>query len=369
MDDMPRPRPPHLHRQVTRHGRTVWYVRVDKGRRIRIRAAFGTPEFDAEYQAALAGNSSSRTRGTTSGTLAWLIERYRETTAWSDLSLATRRNRENHFKQAIETAGHQPIRAISQAVIIAGRDRRAATPAQARNFLDAMRGLFRWAKEAKHVSVDPTEGVKNPKRKKGPGFPVWTEADAAAYDKRWPVGTKERLWRDVLFYTGLRRGDAVRLGRQHVLDGVATLRTEKSQGGIIVTIPILPILRRTLDAGPIGELAFICGASGKPLTKESFGNAFKEACKAAGLHNRSAHGCRKIAATRAAEAGATVAQLNAIFGWKGTAMASLYTEAADRKRLALEAMAKVQGVSEQNEIATSIPSPDPQVRELTRKAE
>jgi integrase len=148
------------------------------------------------------------------------------------------------------------------------------------------------------------------------------------------------------------------------------LRTEKSQGEMIVTIPILPILQRTLDAGPTGDLAFICGKRGKPFTKESFGNEFKDACKAAGLSNRSAHGCRKIAATRAAEAGATVAQLNAIFGWKGTAMASLYTEAADRRRLALEAMAKVQGASaEQNEIATSIPSPNPKVRELNRKAE
>jgi len=55
----------------------------------------------------------------------------------------------------------------------------------------------------------------------------------------------------------------------------------------------------------------------------------------------SAHGCRKIAATRAAEATATVPQLNAIFGWKGTAMASLYTEAAERKRLAAEAMTKL----------------------------
>ena len=59
--------------------------------------------------------------------------------------------------------------------------------------------------------------------------------------------------------------------------------------------------------------------------------------------HRSAHGCRKIAATRAADNGATVAQLNAIFGWTGTAMASLYTEAADRKRLALEAMAMMAG--------------------------
>jgi hypothetical protein len=52
---MPRPRPPGLHREVTRHGKTVWYVRIDHGPRIRIHAAFGTPEFQAEYQAALAG--------------------------------------------------------------------------------------------------------------------------------------------------------------------------------------------------------------------------------------------------------------------------------------------------------------------------
>jgi integrase len=314
-------------------------------------------------KAAISGNPRPRASSALTGTLAWLIERYRETTAWADLSHATRRNRENHFRRVIETAGQQPIRAVTSAVIIAGRDRRAATPAQARNFLDAMRGLFKWAKEAKHVTADPTDGVKSPKRNKGPGFPVWTEADAAAYDKRWPVGTKERVWRDVLFYTGLRRGDAVVLGRQHVRDGIITLRTEKSQGEMIVSIPILPILQRTFDAGPTGELAFICGKNGNPLTKESFGNAFKNACRAAGLYNRSAHGCRKIAATRAADNGATVAQLNAIFGWSGTAMASLYTEAADRKRLAREAMPKVQA----NETATSIPSPNRKVRASERK--
>ena len=170
---MPRPRPPHLQRQVTQHGRVAWYVRIGRGPRTRIRAAFGTPEFDAEYQAALAGKPRAAKSGFEADSLAWLIERYRETTAWTDLSLATRRNRENHFRRVIEKAGHQTIRNITQAVITKGRDSRAATPAQARNFLDAMRGLFKWAKEAKHVAVDPTVGVKNPKRKKGPGFPVW----------------------------------------------------------------------------------------------------------------------------------------------------------------------------------------------------
>ena len=100
------------------------------------------------------------------------------------------------------------------------------------------------------------------------------------------------------------------------------------------------MLARTLDAGPCGDLAFICGDAGKPLTKESFGNLFKDACKAAGVPG-SAHGVHKIAATTAANNGATVAQLNAIFGWRGSAMASLYTEKADRRRLALDAMEKL----------------------------
>ncbi|MGA8750716.1 MAG: tyrosine-type recombinase/integrase [Pseudolabrys sp.] len=362
---MPRPRPPHLQRQLTQHGKTVWYVRIGKGPRVRVRAEFGTPEFDAEYQAALSNNPRPRRAGAAAGTLAWLIERYRETTAWTDLSLATRRNRENHFKQVIKTAGHHPIRAITQAVIITGRDRRAGTPAQARNFLDAMRGLFKWGKDAKHVAGNPTEGIDYPRRKKGVGFPVWTEEEVERYYARWPLGTKERVWIDVLLFTGLRRGDAVKLGRQHVRQGVATLRTEKSQGEMIVSIPILPILQRTLEAGPTGELAFICGMRGKPFSKESFGTAFKEACKAAGVFNRSAHGCRKIGATRAAENGASVAQLNAIFGWSGTAMASLYTQTADRKRLAQEAMAKV---APENETATSIPSPRPEERAAERKS-
>jgi hypothetical protein len=47
-------------------------------------------------------------------------------------------------------------------------------------------------------------------------------------------------------------------------------------------------------------------------------------------------------------------------------MASLYTEAADRKRLALGAMAKVQGG---NETATSMPSPMKAVWASGRKGE
>jgi integrase len=151
------------------------------------------------------------------------------------------------------------------------------------------------------------------------------------------------VWFDVLLYTGLRRGDAVRIGRQHLAmgpDGVeATLKTEKSGHTVEVTIPILPTLMRTLDAGPIGELAFIVGKRGRPFVKESFGNEFKDACRKAGINEngKAAHGMRKVAATRCAEANATVHQLMALFGWLTEKEAMHYTKTASRKRLGREA--------------------------------
>jgi integrase len=335
---MPKKLPPYVNRQITRHGKVLYYFRRAHGPRVPL-PALNAPDFDKKYLAALAASGPKEKRIIGAGSLEWLIARYRETAAFSVLSDATKRQRDNIFKGVIERAGHHAYKAITRKVIVQGRDDRAATPAQARNFLDAMRGIFRWALEAEMVSVDPTAGVANPRRPKGAGFAAWSEDDLVAYEKRWPAGTKERVWLHVLLYTGLRRGDAVKLGKQHVRDGVATIRTEKT--GTEVSIPILPDLAQTLATGPTGDLAFIVGDGGRPVTKETFGNFFRAACNEAGLKGKSAHGVRKIGATRAAEAGATVQELEALFGWTGGTMASHYTKTADRKRLAKQASEKI----------------------------
>jgi integrase len=214
-----------------------------------------------------------------------------------------------------------------------------------------MRGLFRWAIEAGLVKIDPTAGVSDPTLPTSKGFPAWNEDDVAAFQKRWPIGTRQRVWLDVLLYTGLGRGDAVRFGRQHIRDGVGTIKTEKTDTE--VTLPILPVLATTLAAGPCGDLAFIANVNGKPFTKESFGNAFADACRQAGIA-KSAHGIRKLAATRGANAGATEAQLKAIFGWTNSKMPTLYTKDANNRRLAKQAMHLL---DHQNDQATSMPSP------------
>jgi hypothetical protein len=98
------------------------------------------------------------------------------------------------------------------------------------------------------------------------------------------------------------------------------------------------------------------------MTKESFGNSFRDACKAAGVPG-SAHGVRKIAATTAANNGATTAQLRALFGWTSDRMPALYTRTADRERLGREA-----GRMLENAERTSMPSPEGKVRASERKS-
>lgn len=342
---MPRQRWPFLQRATTRHKKSVWYVRLQdvKRTRVRLRAEYGTPEFRAEYEAALKRNAPPTTKGRAqAGSLAWAADLYRRSSAWSELSTATRRQRENILKHVLERCGAAPLRQISRADIVGGREDRAATPAAARHFVETMRGLFAWAIDAELVATDPTAGVKTPRRKTDGHLP-WATEERAAFETCWPLGTRERVIYTVLLYTGLRRGDAARVGRPHVRDGVIRIQTEKT--GEWVAIRMARPLIEALEAGPVGELTFITGEAGRPLRKESLGNMFRAACRKAGVA-KSAHGLRKNAATRVAENGATEAELEAAFGWRGGRMASLYTRAANRERLAIGAGEKLERAAE-----------------------
>jgi integrase len=346
---MPRPRKPRLVKEINRHGTVVWYYRDNHGPRIRLRGAYGSPEFIAAYDAAARGerlDPPSSAEKSAKGSLAWLIGQYMRSGPWAAFKPATRRQRENIFRHVVAKAGNKPYAAISRKTMVMSRDAAKSTPAQANNMLKVMRGLFAWAISVDLMEANPVEGVPFLKVE-GEGFHPWTDEELDRFEATYPLGTRERVAYAVLLYTGQRRGDVVRMGRQHVRDGVLTLRQEKT--GMEVHLPILKPLAEALGAGPTGDLAFIAGVNGRPMVKESFGTWFRGACNRAGAPNCSAHGLRKAGARRAAENGATAAELNAIFGWTGARMASLYTASADRKRLAGGAMGKL----EKNEMETS----------------
>jgi integrase len=172
------------------------------------------------------------------------------------------------------------------------------------------------------------------------GFHTWSVEEIQQFEERHPIGTKARLALALLMYTGVRRSDLIKLGRQMVRDGWLRFAETKNsrRRPKMREIPVLPELQAVIDASPKGDLTFLITKFGKPFTHGGFGNWFRHRCDEAGLKHCSAHGLRKAAATKAADNGATEWQLISIFGWESTREASRYTRRANRKRLAGEGM-------------------------------
>jgi integrase len=154
-----------------------------------------------------------------------------------------------------------------------------------------------------------------------------------------PIGTKARLALALLLFTGQRRSDITRFGRQHVRSGKLTFTQHKGRNRKPkrLVLPILPALLRIIDASPCGDMTYLVNERDRAFTDAGFGNWFRDRCIEAGVPGR-AHGLRKAGATIAANNGATAHQLMAIFGWDTLKMAEQYTRAADQQRLAQSAM-------------------------------
>ncbi len=54
------------------------------------------------------------------------------------------------------------------------------------------------------------------------GFHTWTIAEVLQYAKKHPIGTKAHLALALLLFTGQRRSDVVKFGRQHIKNGWLT---------------------------------------------------------------------------------------------------------------------------------------------------
>jgi len=333
MGDMPRK--PFLSHEKTRHGRLVWYFKRN-GKRIRLPDEYGSDEFNAAYERALTGSSPAAEQPKSqTGSFKWLVGQYKRSAAFAALAPATRRARDNILKQLLadpKNADGQ-FGNITKAHIKKAIDKRAATPNAANNLLKTFSHLFKWAVEAEHLEVNPVIGISKVSVKSD-GFHTWTVDQVEKYRAHHKVGTRPRLAIDILLFLGLRRSDAIVVGRQHLKDGVISLRTGKT--GAWVYLPVFKQLLESIEATPTGDMAFLTTANGKPFSSgASFGNWFAKQCKAAGLPDVCrAHGLRKAGATIAADEGATAHELMAMYGWTRLAMAEVYTKEADKKRLA-----------------------------------
>jgi integrase len=137
-------------------------------------------------------------------------------------------------------------------------DRMADRPAAANNLRDRLNVLMQFAISLGWIESNPVTLAKHVKHR-AKGFRTWSKEDIAQFQKRWRLGTSQRLAMKILLNTGLRRSDAVRLGRQHLTpEGKAfVLTTVKSGHRTELSIPILPGLRAALASAPADHLTFI----------------------------------------------------------------------------------------------------------------
>jgi integrase len=224
------------------------------------------------------------------------------------------------------------------------RDKKVDRPGAADLLVNTVSELFSWAIKNDIATVNPAEKLEK-LGGRTEGFYTWTEDDVEAFEKRWPAGTRPRLAMAIMLYLGVRRSDAVVIGRHHESqDGqMVTFRMFKGRkkGVRMLTLPILAPLRAILDASELGQEAWLESNLGKPCGNAGFGNVFKDWCKEAGLPQCHCHGLRKIGAARAAEAGASEHELMAMFGGEDADMARVYTRKAAQKKLAVSGAAKV----------------------------
>jgi Phage integrase family len=180
--------------------------------------------------------------------------------------------------------------------------------------LKVLRILCDYAININMLTRNPAMGVKRYKSKPD-GFHTWSETEILQFEAAYPVSTKERLAFALAIYTAQRVSDLV-----------------------LLLIPLHPDLAQVLASVPRINLTFLTTEHGAPFAPASLSNWFGKRCRAAGLTQCTAHGLRKAACRRLAEAGATVHEIAAVSGHRSLGEVERYTRYADQARLAGQAL-------------------------------
>lgn len=323
-----------VHEYRDRHGRLRRYVRRPGACRVALLGLPGTPEFMQAYQDAMSG-PLVRPRAPKQGTLAALAADFFASTEFSNLKPSSQVTYRLALAPVLARDGYRLVRDLPadkarKLIQEIGADR----PAMANLVQAVMRRMFSFATAIGLRRDNPFAAM--PRYKLGTHH-TWTDEQLAAYERRWPLGTRERLGFDLLLYTAQRVGDVVRMQRSHIRNGVLAITQQKT--GVDVFVPVHPALARSINAGSAKGLFLIGDRSGRPIKREQLSLLIAKAIEAAGLPSECvAHGLRKAALRRLAEHGATAKEMQAVSGHKTLAEIERYTHAADQQRLARAAI-------------------------------
>lgn len=304
-----------------------------------------SPEWMAAYNAAKAvtkyGKAAPVKAGVVvPGSFEDIISQYYASPKFKGLSQITRSTYRNEIEKLRKEHGHKPFLDLDRKGVNKLIAEKADRPGAANKVLRTVKMLVKFAiEELEFIDHDFTVGIKK-MTVEGDGFVAWSELAIEQFEAAFPLGSRPRLALALLLYTGQRRGDVIRMGRQDVFKNHIKVRQQKTKTPL--EIPVHPELKKVLDLVTVDIPAFLLTDHGKPYTPAGFGNWFGDRCREAGLSKGyNAHGLRKAAARRLAEAGCTTNEIMSITGHKSIAEVERYTRSAAQPKLAAAAFAKL----------------------------
>jgi integrase len=334
---------PYVNEYRDRHGTLRRYVRRQGFPRTPLPGMPGSEEFMAAYHAALEDVAPPPTPADAGpGGLKSLWDDFQRTAEFANLKPSSKRTYKVAIGPIIKKHGHRLVQDMPSEK---GRkiieEIGATRPGMANLTKSILHRLMRYAIITKLRKDNPFADLTDYNLNK---HHTWTEQELSTYEKKWPLGSRERLAYALLLYSGQRVSDAVEMRRSDIRNGAIRVVQEKTaeDADDALEIAIHPALARALKAGPSNGLTLIGDRNGKPIKKESLSALIKRAAKAAGLPSCcKAHGLRYASIKRLAEHGSTSKEIAAVSGHRSLAEIERYTERANRKNLAKSAIDKL----------------------------
>jgi enterobacteria phage integrase len=327
---MPKSLPPHVDKNRVK-GRTYLSFRIGKGPRIKLPDDPSSPEFRQAYAAAMAGepvDTRPAIKKDAPGTLGALIASYMCSGQFITLRDTSKAGYMSRLEAIRVDHGHRTVAGLTRDRINSKiLDPLADRPGAALDTLKKLRILIKHAIDKGWLKHDPSVGIKRPKGKE---IRAWTDSELATFERRWPIGTKQRTAYALMLNIGTARADTHQL-TWHQVESNATYTRHKTS--VPVEMEVTEDLRKALDATPRKHVTVINTEFGKPYTVDGFSGFMRDAIRAAGLPlDCQHHGLRKTLGRLLADAGASAHDIMAALGHTTLAEAERYTREADRRR-------------------------------------
>ena len=240
---------------------------------------------------------------------------------------------------AIEKVERSHLTRYFQALRTAGISARSVARA-----LAGIRGFFRFLVSERHLQHDPTENLERPKLWSSlPNSlqPSEVEALLAAPDRTKPAGLRDAAMLELLYATGLRVSELIRVKVDDLVLDASFLRTI-GKGSKERVVPFGDTAREViltyLENGRAhfdkrGDVHLFLSNRGRPMSRQSFWMKIAKYARQAGFTGRiSPHMLRHSFATHLLENGADLRSVQMMLGHADISTTQIYTHVS-RARL------------------------------------